>query len=144
MRSLARLQPYALLLIRLALGFSMMYHSWDKVMPADGLRHAYYHHQLLAPEQHFNAFVASLGMPAWLGYLSTATEFVGGFFLIVGLLTRFWALLVTINMLVALITVNRHHGYAGSEYSLALCVMAFLLFTAGSGAVALDRRFGIT
>ncbi len=144
MRSLAKLQPYALFLIRLIVGFSMLYHSWDKVIPADGLRHAFYHHQLLAPEQHFNAFVASLGMPPWTGYLSTATEFVGGIFLILGLLTRFCAFLVTINMLVALILVNRHHGYPGSEYSLALIAMAFLLFTAGSGALALDRRFGIT
>ncbi len=144
MRSLAKLQPYALLLIRLAVGVSMMYHSWDKVVPPDGLRHAYDHHQLLAPEEHFNTFVASLGLPAWSGYLSTATEFAGGLFLILGLLTRFWALLVTINMLVALVTVNRHHGYAGSEFSLALIAMAFLLFTAGSGALALDRRFGIT
>ena len=143
MRSLAKLQPYALLLIRLVVGLSMVYHSWDKVMPSDGLRHAYYNHHLLAPEEHFNAFVASLGMPAWSGYLSTATEFIGGLLLIAGLLTRFWAFLVTINMLVAVLLVNRHHGYAGSEYSLALIAMAFLLCTAGSGSLALDRRFGI-
>ena len=144
MRSLAKLQPYALLLIRLVVGLSMVYHSWDKVIPADGLRHAYYHHQLLAPEQNFNVFVASLGMPAWSGYLSTAAEFLGGLFLIAGLLTRFWAILIAVNMLFAIILVNRHHGYAGSEYSLALFAMTFLLFTAGSGALSLDRRFGIT
>lgn len=144
MRSLAKLQPYALLLIRIIVGLSMVYHSWDKVMPTDGLRHAYYNQQLLAPEQHFNTFVASLGMPAWSGYFSTATEFLGGLFLIAGLFARFCALLITINMLVALLLVNRHHGYTGSEYSLALLAMAFLLFTAGSGAFSLDRRFGIS
>lgn len=144
MRSLAKLQPHALLFLRLVVGLSMIYHSWDKVMPADGLRHAYGHHQLLAPEQHFNLFVASLGMPSWSGYISTATEFIGGLFLLAGLLTRISALLITINMLFAIVLVSRHHGYAGSEYSLALVAMAFLLFTAGSGSISLDRRFGIT
>ncbi len=144
LRFLARMQPYAILLLRLAVGFSMVYHSWGKVYPADGLIHAYRHHALLSSFEHFNDFVATLHLPRWLGYVSTITEFVGGAFLLVGLLTRFWALLVCGNMLVALATVNIHHGYAGSEYSLALVVMSFLLVTTGSGAVALDRRLGIS
>ncbi len=144
MRFLARLQPWAILLLRLAVGFSMVYHSWGKALPADGLVHAYRHHTLLSSVERFNAFVATLGLPRWLGYVSTATEFLGGWCLLAGLLTRFWALLLAINMLVALVTVNVHHGYSGSEYTLALIAMAFLLFTTGSGALALDRKFGIS
>ncbi len=143
MRFLARLQPYSVLLIRLAVGFAMVYHSWGKVLPAGGLVHAYRHHTLLSSLEHFNDFVATLGLPRWLGYCSTVTEFAGGLFLLAGLLTRLWALLVCVNMLVALATVNVRHGYAGSEYSVALAVMAFLLLTAGGGALSLDRRFGV-
>ena len=143
MRLLARLQPYALLLLRLVLGFTMVYHSWDKVMPSDGLLHAYRHHTLLSAFEHFNQFVATLGIPRWLGYVSTTTEFLGGLCLVLGWLTRFWAFLVTINMLVALAAVNLRQGYSGSEYSMALATMACLLVTTGSGALSLDRRFGV-
>ncbi len=138
-RSLARLQPWAICLIRLALGVAMVYHSWSKVYPPGGFHAGHY----LAAVENFNDFVVHLGMPRWLGYLSTLTEFAGGLFLILGLLTRFWSLLVVINMLVALVTVNLHRGYTGSEYTLALIAMAFLLLTTGSGALALDRRFGL-
>jgi len=47
-------------------------------------------------------------------------------------------------MLAALAMVDIHHGYAGSQYSLALLAMAFMLVVAGSGALALDRKFGIS
>jgi putative oxidoreductase len=139
MRSLAKLQPWALMLLRVVLGTAMVYNSWEKVYPPHGLLHG----NLLASVEHFNAFVATLGVPRWLGYFSTCTEFLGGLCLLLGLLTRFWALLITINMAFAIVLVNRHHGYPGSEYSLALLVMALLLMTTGSGALALDRRFGI-
>ena len=121
----------------------MVYNSWSKVLPADGVLHAFRHHHLLDSVEHFNDYVVSLHLPRWLGYLSTLTEFVGGIFLVLGLLTRFWALMVTINMLVALVMVNLHHGYSGSEYTLALIAMALMLVTAGSGSFSLDRRFGI-
>lgn len=140
MRTLARLQPWTLLLLRLAIGFSMVYHSHEKVFTAESLHSGHY----LAPMQYFNQFVAHLGLPAWLGYVSTITEFFGGLFLLAGLFTRFWAFMVAGNMLVALITVNMHHGYPGSEVTLALIAMSLMLVTAGSGKLALDRHFGLT
>jgi putative oxidoreductase len=139
-RSLNRLQPYALMLLRVALGVTMVYHSWGKVYSAQGFRTGHF----LAAIQHFNETVVRLGMPAWLGYVSTMTEFFGGLFVTVGLLARFWGLMIAGNMLVAIWTVNRHHGYSGSEYSIALVTMALMLLTAGSGAWSLDRRMGIS
>ena len=143
MRSLARLQPFALMLLRLAVGVSMVYNSWQKVYPAEGLGHAYSHHHLLVSFEHFNGYVVTLHLPRWLGYFSTVTEFFGGLFVIAGLLTRFWAAMIAINMMVAIAAVTIHHGYAGSQYSIALVVMALMLVTAGSGSYSLDRRFGI-
>ena len=47
-------------------------------------------------------------------------------------------------MLVAIVKVDIHHGYAGSQYGLALLVMALMLLVAGSGAMSLDRRFNLS
>ena len=139
-RSLARLQPWALLLLRLALGASMTFHGYEKLIPPGGL----HRNHPLAGLEYFNQFVSSLGLPYWLGYISIVTEFVGGIFLLLGLFTRFWAFMVAGNMLVAIWKVNSHHGYSGSEYSLALTLIAVMLVTAGSGTLSLDRRFGIS
>ncbi len=139
-RFLARLQPWTLTLLRLVLGLSMLYHGWEKLIPAGGLHRAH----PLAGIEAFNHFVTTLHLPYWLGYVSIATEFLGGIFLILGLLTRLFGFLVAINMAVALVTVNFHHGYSGSEYSLALFVIALMLVTAGSGALSLDRRLGLS
>jgi putative oxidoreductase len=124
------LQPFGAFLLRLVLGVSMIFHGYPKVVPHGAL-------------EHHAHYVASLGILAWLGYVSAFTEFVGGIFLVLGLLTRLAAFMVAINMLVALVMVNRHHGYPGSEYSLALFVIAVMLTFYGPGAVALDRRLGL-
>ena len=139
-RSLARLQPWALMLLRLALGVTMLFHGYEKLIPPGGLHRS----NPLAGFNYFNHFVVSLGLPYWLGYVSIVTEFVGGAFLILGLLTRFCALMIAGNMLVALWKVNLHHGYTGSEYSIVLVTMALMLVVAGSGSLALDRRFGLS
>ena len=136
-RWLDNLQPWGALLLRLVLGAAMVYHGYSKVVPANGL-----HASPLTALHHFSQFGASLGLPRWLGYVSALTEFVGGASLVLGLFTRFAALMIAINMGVALVTVNLHHGYAGSEYTLALIAMALMLLFFGAGAVALDRRFG--
>jgi putative oxidoreductase len=138
-RWLNSLQPYGVVLLRLVLGAAMIYNSWDKVYPIGGFNG----HYTFSPEQHFCHFVASLGLPYWLGYVSVFTEFVGGICLLAGLFIRFFSLLVAINMLVAIATVNRHHGYTGSEYSIALAAIAVMLLLTGPGTMALDRRLGL-
>lgn len=138
-RWLSTLQPWGALFLRLTLGAAMMFHGYGKVVPAHGL-----HGSPLAAMDHFSKAVAGMGVPPWLGYVSALTEFVGGLFLVLGLLTRFAAFMVTINMAVALVLVDRHKGYSGSEYALALMVMAFMLVCYGPGAAALDRRIGLS
>jgi putative oxidoreductase len=123
------LQPFGALLLRLALGVAMIVHGYGKVIPHGALsHHAHY--------------IASLGIPYWLGYVSAFTEFAGGILLIIGFLTRFAAFMISIDMAVAISFVNRHHGYSGSEYSLALFVIAAMLVFYGAGALALDRKIG--
>ena len=132
---LSSLEPWGATLLRVVLGVAMIFHGYDKVVPAHGL-----HGNLLGPMQHHAHFVAMLGLPGWLGYVSALTEFLGGIFLVLGLLTRVTAFLVSLNLLVALCTVTLHHGYAASEYPIALLATAVMLVFTGGGAAALDRR----
>lgn len=136
-RWLDSLQPWGALLLRLVVGAAMVFHGYSKVVPPNGL-----HGSPLAALEHYSHFVASLGLPPWLGYVSALTEFAGGALLVLGLFTRFAAFMVAINMTVALVTVNLHKGYAASEYTLALIVIALMLLFYGAGALALERRFG--
>jgi putative oxidoreductase len=136
-KSLNSLQPWGALLLRLVLGAAMVYHGYSKVIPPGG-----FHANTFSALQHHGHYVASLGLPYWLGYVSALTEFVGGILVLLGLLTRFAAFMIACNMLVALVMVNRHHGYAGSEYPLALLVIAIMLLFYGAGTLALDRKIG--
>lgn len=137
-KTLNNLQPWGALFLRLVLGAAMIFHGYSKVVPAS------LHGSAVAPMEHYSGFVASLGVPRWLGYISALTEFVGGILVIIGLLTRFAAFLIAINMAFAIALVTRHHGYTGSEYPLALLVIALMLLFYGSGMLALDRRFGLS
>jgi putative oxidoreductase len=136
-KSLSNMQPWGAFLLRMVLGVAMVYNGYSKVIPAGGL-----HGNSFAALEHHSHFVASLGLPYWLGYVSALTEFLGGILILLGLLTRFAAFMIAINMLVALLLVNRHHGYSGSEYSLALFAIAVMLLFTGAGAMAVDRRIG--
>jgi putative oxidoreductase len=123
------LQPMGALILRLALGLSMTVHGYQKVVPHGALNH--YAH-----------YIVTLGIPYWLGYVSAFTEFVGGMLLVIGLLTRFAAALVAINMLVALFAVGIHQGFGIYNYIIALVAIAIMLVSYGAGAMALDRKIG--
>jgi putative oxidoreductase len=123
------LQPLGALILRLALGLSMTVHGYQKVVPHGALNH--YAH-----------YIVTLGIPYWLGYVSAFTEFVGGMLLVIGLLTRFAAALIAINMLVALFTVGIHQGFGIYNYVIALVAIAIMLVSYGAGAMALDRKIG--
>jgi putative oxidoreductase len=123
------LQPTGALLMRLILGVSMAIHGYQKVLPLSALHH--YAH-----------YVTTLGLPYWLGYISAYTEFAGGILLILGLFTRFAALFVAINMLVAFATVGVHQGFGIYNYILALAALAIMLLFYGAGAMSLDRKIG--
>jgi putative oxidoreductase len=125
------MQPMGALLMRLALALSMTVHGYGKIVPHGALNH-------------FTHYVASLGLPYWLGYVSAFTEFIGGILLVLGLLTRLAAAMIAINMLVALFTVGIHQGFGIYNYILALAVIAIMLVFYGAGAFALDRKIGLS
>jgi putative oxidoreductase len=130
LRYLDKLQPLALLILRLVLGIIMIGHGYSKVF--GGLHH---HVQM----------VSSLGLPGWLAYFSAAAEFLGGILVILGLLTRFAALAITINLGVAIVKVHWHNGLLGNggyQFPLALAAIAFALIFLGAGPIALEGLRG--
>jgi putative oxidoreductase len=136
-KSLNNLQPWGAFFLRLVLGVATIYNGYDKVIPHGG-----FHGNAFSALDHHSHYVASLGLPYWLGYVSALSEFIGGILILLGLLTRLAAFLIACNMLVAIAMVTRHHGYSGSEYALTLFVIALMLLFYGAGACALDRKIG--
>ncbi|MEO8735336.1 MAG: DoxX family protein [Edaphobacter sp.] len=130
-RFLNNLQPWGALLLRLALGLSMIVHGYQKVSTQAALHH-------------FIHSVVSLGLPYWLGYVSAATEFVGGILVVLGLLTRFVSAMIAINMLVALFAVGIHQGFGIYNYIVDLAAIATMLCFYGAGALSIDRRIGLS
>jgi putative oxidoreductase len=127
LRYLDRLQPLALFVVRLALGVIMVAHGSQKVF--GGLHH---HAQ----------FVASLGIPAWLGYVSSFAEFLGGLLVLAGFFTRAAAFAICIDLGVAIWKIHWHNGLTadhGMEFPLALATLAFLLIFFGAGPISLDH-----
>jgi putative oxidoreductase len=118
---LNRLQPFALLVMRLVLGAIMIAHGYHKVWGG-------FHHHM--------DFVGSLGLPKWMAYLSAGTEFFGGIAIVLGLFTRFFAAAFIIEMAVAIWKVHFKNGLIGNggyEFPLALATIAFGLMCFGGG-----------
>src|ERR1022692_634045 len=116
-----RLQPFALLVMRVVLGAIMIAHGYRKVFGG-------FHHHM--------EFVGSLGLPAWMAYLSTGTEFFGGIAIVLGLFTRFFSLAFAIEMAVAIWKVHFKNGFTGQggyEFPLAIATIAFALMCFGGG-----------
>jgi putative oxidoreductase len=129
-RYLERLQPLALLVMRLALGAIMAAHGYHKVF---GGLHQTAH------------FMAGLGIPTWLAYVASFTEFLGGLLILAGLFTRFAAFAICIDLTVAIWKVHWHNGLLGSpsgpgyELPLAAASLAFALIFFAAGPISLDH-----
>jgi putative oxidoreductase len=81
-------------------------------------------------------------MPGVLGPFVALLEFVGGIALVVGLGTRWIAMLFAIEMAVAVLKVHLSGGFflpRGFEFALTMFAASIALALAGPGASALDR-----
>jgi putative oxidoreductase len=116
----------------------MAWHGWQKIDGGIG---------------GFKGFVESLSLPVpgLLAPVVTALEFGGGLLLIVGLLTRLWALLIGVEMVFTAFLVKAAKldlGFIGSEgtgYELDLLILAacVTLILLGPGRVSLDAAVGV-
>jgi len=127
MTFLKRLEPYALLFLRLGLALVFIYHGYPKLFGEK--------------ERIIEAFQA-IGLPAYVVYLTGAIEFFGGMAMALGLLTPIAGLLLVLDMAAAMWKYNFNEGiYAVREYELPLTLglACLALAAAGPGRFSLDR-----
>lgn len=96
---------------------------------------------------HVGGMFGSMGLPAFLAYVVTLLETVGGLALLFGFGTRLFSGLLGLVMVGAIFTVKLGRGFtgnaAGSGYELDLVLLAMLaaLVVSGSSLYSVDRVF---
>jgi putative oxidoreductase len=121
-------------LIRCACGLILAVHGWGKVS------------QGAAP--YVGAFVKmGYSNPTALIWFLAFVEFVGGICIALGLFTRFFAAMVTIEMAVIMFAHYLPNGFAwtsrGYEFVLMWGLVALAIWWRGGGPYSLDRRIGV-
>jgi putative oxidoreductase len=125
---LNRLQPISLLVLRIALAVIFMTHGYPKLGHLRG-------------DAQLQAFFLEHGLPGYFVYIAGVIELFGGGLVLIGLFTRPAAVLLAIEMCVAIWKVHSGHGVLGVhdyEFPLALAVSCFVLATTGAGFISLD------
>jgi len=130
----------ALLLIRLVLGWTFIYHGSQKLFGAFGGIGG------LGAVEGMKAFSGYLqDMPVlpplvW-GYMAACGEFFGGVSILLGLLARLGAIPILVTMSVAIWKMTGKSGFSnplGYEFNLALIAMAAAVLIAGPGLISID------
>jgi len=90
------------------------------------------------------AFMTQVGIPAPMlaAVVVAVVEFLGGLALLLGLFTRWAAVLLAVDMLVAIIAVHLKAGFFlpnGYEFALTLLAANVALALQGAGEAALER-----
>jgi uncharacterized membrane protein YphA (DoxX/SURF4 family) len=127
MKSLNSIQPLGLLVLRVTLGLIFFSHGYPKLAhSATGMQ----------------GFFVQHGLPGYFVYVAGVLEVFGGILLVLGLFTRGAALLLAIEMGVAIWKVHSAAGiYAVHDYEFPLAMLAasFALTTVGAGSLSLDH-----
>ena len=127
MKFLSAFEPLGLLVLRLALALIFMYHGYPKLVHA-------------APET--REFFVQHGLPGYSVGLAGILECFGSLLLFLGLFTRPAALLLAIEMGVAIWKVPSVHGVMAVrdyEFPLAVGAACFALATVGAGLLSVDH-----
>ena len=128
MRFLNSLQPVGLLVLRIALGIIFIAHGYPKLAHLRG-------------GAQMQSFFVEHGLPGYFVYVAGVIETFGGGLLLLGLFTRAAALLLAMEMCVAIWKVHSVHGYLAVhdyEFPLTLATACFALATVGAGMISLD------
>lgn len=130
-----RLQSYSLLVVRLVVGSVFILHGAQKVFGLFGG----------SGLNGFASWIASMGIPAFLGHIAAFSELLAGLMIFFGIATEIGALLVLPIMKVAIYFVHGKNGYfiqnEGYEYALNLLLLAVALIIGGPGAGAVWDPF---
>ncbi len=127
MKVLNALQPLGLLVLRMSLGLIFFSHGYPKLAPSGA---------------GMQSFFVQHGLPGYFVYISGVLEVFGAILLVLGLFTRAAALLLAIEMAVAIWKVHSTGSYLAVhnyEFPLAILAGSFALATVGAGSFSLDR-----
>jgi putative oxidoreductase len=134
-RALGRLAAATPMIVRLIVGGMMFAHGLDKMNSGPA---------------NFGQFLEQLGVPAPVvfGWAVTLLELVGGAMLVIGLLSRLVALLMTIELGFAIALVSGANGLIGTEgvgfeRDLAYIAGFIAVLLLGPGKPSLDHAFGL-
>jgi putative oxidoreductase len=125
----------AALLLRLSLALMFYAHAWLKIKvytPAGAVK-----------------YFESLGVPGYLAYLTMAAEIGGGTLLLLGIYTRWVALLMVPLIAGTIVLVHGKNGWlfsnkdGGWEYPAFWIVGLLALALLGGGAAAMGPAFGL-
>ena len=116
-----RNRSLGLFLIRLGLGLVFFMHGWSKINNLSGVEGMFVHFGLGGPVGIFIAYL----------------EVIGGLALILGLLTRIFAVAFGIEMLVAIFLTGVGRGYMPHELEIFLMLVSFGIALTGSGMYSL-------
>ncbi len=136
MNSQKRIASWSPTVMRVALGGIILVHGLGKLL---GIGPA------ASSVSGFAGFLASLGVPfpELMAWVVTLVETVGALMIIMGLFTRYAAVLVAIDMAAATWLVHIPVGFApndgGFAYTLLLGLVAIGLVLSGPGRLALDH-----
>jgi putative oxidoreductase len=126
MKSLSALQPLGLLVLRVSLGLIFFSHGYPKLAHSGaGMQEFFVQH----------------GLPGYFVYISGVLEVFGALLLVLGLFTRVTALLLAIEMGVAIWKVHSTGSYLAVhnyEFPLAVLAGSFALSAVGAGFASLD------
>ena len=131
-RLAAQTQDFVLLLARLLMGWIFVQSGWGKLMNISG----------------FVATMPRRGLPDFLGYVAPFVEFIGGVCIVVGLATRYSALLLLLFVIIASFSSHRYWAVEAAQQAnqsshfwknTAMKGGLLLLFITGAGRYALDR-----
>ena len=127
MKFLNSLQPIGLLLLRAALGIIFFTHGYPKLTHSTA---------------QMQAMFVQYGLPAQFVYVAGVVETFGGLLLVLGIFTRAAALLLAIEMAIAIVKVHSAHGVMvvhDYEFPLTLAAACVALATVGAGTISVDR-----
>jgi putative oxidoreductase len=126
---LTKYRDAGLLIVRVGLGVAFIFHGWPRLSGGPkmwvGIGHA-----------------AGMPAPVVMGFIAGLIELGGGLLLALGLFFRPAAVLLLLQMLVALFRVHLPHGDPFNTYSHALedAIVFFSLIVIGPGKYSIDKN----
>ncbi len=127
-----KLIDLGLLWLRVAFGLGMMYHGWGKVTGDGGVA------------GWADRSVAAMGFPVPILFalIAVGCELIGGFFVLLGLWTRYAAAACAAVVLTAFLVRHQLDPFGTKELAAAYAVVAIAIIILGPGRFAVDGGKG--